>query len=332
MNSLNLRLFILSLLAIAAASTTASLSAQDKDGTFNLLVENDVLAGVDKHYTSGLQISYLSSPNALPKKFRTALSIIPGIDDNERMRAGIQLGHSIFTPNDIETSELLKDERPYAAWAYAGFAVVSENDVAVDTWMLSVGKVGPAAKGQTIQNNFHDRIGAPEALGWENQIEDTNAASVVYEHRWRNLWQTDRARFGVDINPHLGFSVGNLTNYVNGGVTLRIGNDLRNGFAPPRIRPSLPGSSYFSPRDDFAWYLFAGVDYRRVESNLLLEGETPFGRNNIDAEKYVRDAQAGFVVSFSKTRFTFSFVRRSKEFRQQMEPDEFGSVSISYKL
>ncbi|MCA1854285.1 MAG: lipid A deacylase LpxR family protein, partial [Beggiatoa sp.] len=30
------------------------------EGTFNLLVENDRFAGTDRHYTNGLQLSYLS--------------------------------------------------------------------------------------------------------------------------------------------------------------------------------------------------------------------------------------------------------------------------------
>lgn len=321
-------------ITLAAFLCTASpiTTAQTKDGTLTFLIENDTFAGVDKHYTSGVQASYLTSPSGLPKKWRQALSIIPGINDNERMRAGIQVGHSIFTPNDIETDSLLRDERPYAAWAYGGLAVVSETDDTVDTWLLSLGRIGPSAKGETIQKNVHELIDSVEPKGWDNQIKNINVGSLVYEHRWRNLWQTQRSRFGIDVNPHVGFSVGNLTNYINTGVTLRVGNDLRNGFAPPRIRPSLPGSSYFSPRDDFAWYVFAGVDFRRVESNILLEGSTNFGRNNIAAERYVRDAQAGFVISFSEIRFTFSYIRRSKEFDKQSNADEFGSISMSFKI
>lgn len=213
-----------------ASSVTA---AQTKDGTLTVLVENDTIAGVDKHYTSGVQVSYLTSPSGLSEKWKNAFSVIPGVNDNERMRVGFQAGHSIFTPNDIQTDDLLRNERPYAAWAYGGFAVVSETDDTVNTWLLNLGRIGPSAKGEAIQNSVHELVGAARAEGWDNQLEDTTVASLVYEHRWRNLWQTERSRFGVDVNSHLGFSFGNLTNYVNAGVTVRVGNDLQNGFAPP---------------------------------------------------------------------------------------------------
>ena len=62
--------------------------------------------------------------------------------------------------------------------------------------------------------------------------------------------------------------------YLEVGATLRIGNDLPNDYGAPRIRPSLPGSNFFLPRDNFGWYLFAGAGGRAVAYNIFLDGNT----------------------------------------------------------
>jgi hypothetical protein len=210
--------------------------------------------------------------------------------------------------------------------------VVAETAEGLDTWLLNLGVVGPSAQGEEVQNRVHELIGSPEAEGWDNQIKNQFAGALIYEHRWRNLWQSDAIGLGVDVSPHAGFSLGNVGTYGNGGVTLRFGNDLHNDFGPPRIRPSLPGSGYFAPRDGFAWYAFVGVDARVIGYNVLLEGDTREGRNEIDIKPLVADAQAGLVVIFRRVRLGYTYVYRTKEFDGQEDPDRFGSLSLSVKF
>lgn len=306
--------------------------AEETRGTWNLIVENDSFTGTDRDYTSGVQLSYLSAEDRLPNWLRAAAALLPAIDAEAGLRAGFQFGHAIFTPRDIERSEFLAEQRPYSGWLYGGVAVVAETEARLDTWLLNLGVVGQSARGEELQNNLHRLIGSPEAKGWDNEIKDRFAGALIYERRWRNLWQSGVSGYGVDLNPHLGFSLGSVGSYINAGLTLRIGNDLRNDFGPPRIRPSLPGSGYFTPRDDFAWYLFAGIDSRAVGYNLFLEGNTAAGRGDVDVKRLVGDAQAGLVVMLSGLRLSYTYVYRGREFEQQDEASKFGSLALSFKF
>lgn len=323
------------LTAIALAAlvcTSAAAKVNDRPGTWNLIVENDSFTGTDRNYTSGVQLSYLSGPEKVPSWLRRAAVLFPNIDDNSKLRAGFTLGHSIFTPTEITQPLLIEDDRPYASYLYGGVAVVLETDERLDTWLLNLGIVGPSARGEETQNGLHRKIGSPEAEGWANQLQDRAAGALISERRWRNLWEDDVFRYGIDINPHVGFSLGNTNTYLNGGVTVRLGNDLTNDFGPPRIRPSLPGSAYFEPRDGFAWYFFAGIDVRAVAYNGFLERRPETGETQVDPETWVADAQAGFVLMWRRARISYTYIYRTDEFEQQLEPDQFGSLAFSVKL
>ena len=184
-----------------------------------------------------------------------------------------------------------------------------------------------------MQNGFHDVIDSAHAKGWDNQLEDEFGYQLLYEHRWRNIGGNKRVGpLQVDFSPHVGFSLGNIATYANAGITLRIGTDLKNDFGVPRIRPSLPGSAFFQPRDGFGWYVFAGVDARAVAYNMFLDGDAATYDVEIDKETFVYDGQAGLAILWRKFRFAYTYVIRSHEFKGQEQPDRFGSVGLTFRF
>lgn len=305
---------------------------QQPRGTLSLLVENDKFTGTDRHYTNGVQLSYLSAKDDVPRWLRATAQYLPGIQESAALRTGYVLGHSIFTPDNIAAIEPLPDERPYAGWLYGGVALVAETENRLDTWELDLGIVGPSARGEEVQNSFHDIIGADEAAGWDNQLDDEFGYALIYERKWRNLWEHRRSGFGVDMIPHVGGSLGNVGTYLNVGATFRFGNDLPNDFGAPRIRPSLPGSNFFLPRDNFGWYLFVGIDGRAVAYNIFLDGNTHKDSLSVDKEVLVGDLQGGLVFNLGWARLAYTYVYRSREYEEQDEPDRFGSIGLSVKF
>lgn len=321
---------------LAGMALAPACSFADDNGAFTFLWENDVIAGTDHRYTNGLEFSYLSVENHLWDWFRTGSSVLPGVDRNDDLRVGLSLGQQIFTPDDTDATQPLPDQRPYAGWLYLGVAVVAEHGGGkeLDTWLLNLGVVGPSAQGEEVQNGFHDWIGDGDAHGWDNQLEDTFGYQLLYEHRWRNIWNEVK-EFGplqFDLSPHIGFSLGNVATYANAGLTLRIGNDLGGDYGVPRIRPSLPGSAFFEPVDGFGWYLFAGVDARVVAYNIFLEGDASTYDVNLDKETFVYDGQAGLAVIWRRFRFAYTYVIRSEEYKGQDRPDRFGSVGMTFRF
>lgn len=303
-------------LRAAEGSRTDSKPAPDREGTFNFNLENDEIAGTDRHYTNGLEISYLSAP----------------MQRNANWRFGVALGHQLYTPNDTDTTLPQPDDRPYAGYLYGGVALLVDHGNQLDSFVVNVGTIGPDAKGEDLQNSVHRIIDSDRSNGWGNQLDNELTYQLVYEHRWRGVLQTSGGFLGADLSPHLGGSVGNVAGYANAGLTLRLGNDLRDDYGVPRIRPSLPGSAFFTPDDDFGWYAFVGVDGRYVWQNIFLDGNGYGNSLSVDKKRYVYDVQAGLAVTFRRVRLAYTYVYRSKEFRTQTSPDRFGAVSVSARF
>jgi lipid A 3-O-deacylase len=305
---------------------------EEPEGTFNVLVENDKFAGTDRHYTNGLQFSYLSPRDTVPSFLKAFAAVLPGIPEGSALRAGYVLGHNIYTPDDTAAREPLPDQRPYAGWLYGGLAVLGETEDTLSTWELDVGVVGSSAQGEEVQNAFHDLLGADDANGWDNELDDEPGVALIYERKWRNLAEFRESGFGIDLTPHLGGSLGNVGTYLNTGITLRFGKDLSNDFGPPRIRPSLPGSGFFVPRNTFGWYLFAGVDGRAIAYNIFLDGNADGDSLSVDKEPLVADIQVGGVVTIGWLHLAYTHVYRTQEFEEQDRGDRFGAISLSAKF
>jgi lipid A 3-O-deacylase len=198
--------------------------------------------------------------------------------------------------------------------------------------LLNVGIVGPDAKGEDLQRSVHELLGSHQSYGWANQLGNELAGQLVYERRWRGLLQTRGGGLGLELTPHAGASAGNVATYANAGATLRFGNDLRNDYGVPRIRPSLPGTAFFEPRDGFGWYVFAGVDGRATAYNIFLDGNTSRDSLSVDRKPFTVDLQAGAALIIRRVRLSYTYVLRSKEYETQTEADKFGSVSVSVRF
>jgi hypothetical protein len=82
------------------------------EGTFSSLIENDTIAGTDRHYTNGLEFSYLSDQDAVAESLRDGLAVMPGFGRKDVPRYGITFGQQIFTPKDTDATAPLPNERP----------------------------------------------------------------------------------------------------------------------------------------------------------------------------------------------------------------------------
>lgn len=326
-----IRLTVIAGFFILATATVNAQQYRDQ-GTLGFLVENDKFTGTDEHYTNGVELTYLTAKDDVPQWLRSAAVYLPGVRESAALRTGYVLGQSIFTPSNTLSPAPVPNERPYAGWLYGGLALVAEDDGRLDTWELQLGIVGPSARGEEVQNSFHDLIGSDEAAGWDNQLHDEFGYALIYERKWRNLLEHQGTGLGVDVTPYVGGSLGNVGTYLEVGATLRIGNDLPNDYGAPRIRPSLPGSNFFLPRDNFGWYLFAGAGGRAVAYNIFLDGNTDGNSLGVDRKPFVGELQAGLVTSIGWARLAYTYVLRTREFDGQDKPDRFGSVGISFKF
>ncbi len=329
---------LFSLLVSIIPVTTAD--AQYSKGTYTFEFENDRIANTDRHYTAGFRFSWVSEPKEDdPAWVRDILTELYPFADLREGRVGLSFGQSMFTPENTQTTALVRDDRPYVGWLYGGISVHAETksiqptpgpDV-LDTVELDIGVVGPAAFGEQVQNTVHRLIGVATAKGWNNQLDNEPGIMLIGERKWR----TNPVRaLGLEFDaiPHVGGSLGNIMTFANAGATLRFGQDLDVDYGPPRIQPSLSGLGAIERDRGFAWYVFAGAEGRIVARNIFLDGNTFSSSHSVDREIFVGDAQFGIAAIYEGVRFAFTQVYRTKEFEGQSQADRFGAISLSVRF
>lgn len=329
----------------AGVNLSGAAEANEHGAIWGVQYENDSLsqlANTDRHYTGGFRISRLSAPGSIPA-WLAPLEAIPSIftDQSEpaSRRWSLTVQQTLFTPDRISDTALIVDDRPFAAWLSLGLTVQSvrespDGSGREDIIGVEFGMVGPSAQGEPIQNAIHDAIGASPANGWGNQLNDEAGLQFYFERKWRSAHiHADHAkRFEIDAIPRMAFSLGNIMTDISVGGTVRFGQNLANDFAPPRIRPGLPGSGGFSRSGILDWYLFAGAEGRFVARNIFLDGNNFSDSHSVKRIPFVAEAQAGLAIIFSDFRLTYTQTFISREFEQQKEWDHFGAITLGVKF
>jgi len=250
----------------------------------------------------------------------------------------LSFGQNIYTPEDTQTTAYQPDDRPYAAWLYGGVALhVLRPDgfggraPRLDVFELDIGVVGPSARGEQVQNGFHDIIGVPQAQGWDNQIHDEPGVNLVYERRYRfsTAAADERKGWAADFIPHGGFSLGNVFTYANAGAEIRGGWGLPADFGSSLIRPT-GDSNPDGVRAPFGVFLFGAFDARAVARDITLDGNTFEDSPSIDKEPFVADLYAGVGISTPYCQIRYAQAWRTEEFEGQDGGHTFGSLSVTF--
>ena len=322
---------------IVSAGNTAH--AADNSGRISLIEDND------RHYTQGLRLSYLSgtvsSGGYWDDPFTFLSRNTPVFSGSDRKRKyGLILGQSIFTPTNTHTAAPQVRDRPYAAWLYTGVSLLQENKQpdhnTLENFELQVGTVGRWALGSVAQNDYHQFINIRPALGWQNELKNEPGLIATYERKWR-FQQPIYGNLAVDAIPEFGVSAGNILTYGQGGILLRLGQNLGADYGPAHIRPSLSGTDWFDADQldgNLGWYIFAGTQGRAVAHNVFLDGNTFSQSAHVEKKPLVADFMVGASIFWSDAvRFDFSVIQRTDEFfGQSGHPDRFGGVNLTFKF
>jgi len=304
-------------------------------GTYSATFENDIFGGTDRNYTNGVRIGYLSERNALPLWGRWARAGLGWLSDADDWYVSYAVGQNIYTPEDISLPEPPPGARPYAGFLYASFGVVADTGDQLDTVALEVGIVGESSLAEEVQSTVHEVIGAEDPRGWDTQVRDEPAFRLLWERKYRFLYDFDPGIFGlqVDAAPHLAVALGNVDTSVQAGATVRIGDRLDDTYGPPRIRPAVSGPGFFDGSDGFGWYLYGSAAARAVGYNMFLQGNAfRDGVDGVAPNRVVADVQAGVALQFSRVELTYTHVFRTEEFAGQDGFAQFGSINARLRF
>jgi hypothetical protein len=318
--------------AAAAKEPQNQKEKSSEAGTFNLVVENDLFVGEDRDYTNGVQISWTTGPDATPSWAIDVARWLPLFADDGDIRLNFGIGQNIYTPRDITLRDPPADDRPYAGWLYGSIGLMDKTATRLDQLQLQIGMVGPASLAENSQTWIHGIINSANPRGWDHQINNEPGLVITYLRSWRALVVEDIWGFSFDATPHLGGAVGNVFTYANGGATFRLGWNMPDDYAPPRIEPAVPISGFFEPRADFGFYFFATLDGRAVARNIFLDGNTFRDSRSVDKDILVGEAQLGIALAIRSARLGYTYAFRSPEFSGQHNGDRFGAVTLSLRF
>ena len=295
---------------------------------FQFYEENDVFAfknTSDRHYTQGLRVTRTLDPATNPQWLldlsqrlcrRCTFSFEPVL------HAGI--GQSIYTPSHTKIAAPQTFDRPWAGWLYVTtiLDLTEQGSDPKKREMIEVdlGIVGPGAGAARAQSTIHKLIGSAKPLGWHNQIGNQPGINIIYLHNRRV--GTDRADFVWDA----GGDLGNVQTYATAGVVGRLGYNI-TGFPGSPLAATAGGRS---PRKTFEAYVFAGGDGRAVLHNIFITG----GDSQIDPKRLVFDTRVGGSLRWRSVRFTYNYVRRTREFTSPAPlqgTHDFGSFAIAWE-
>lgn len=324
-----------------------SLTKKNNGSALSLYIENDSRnvggPGSDQNYTNGIKLSYIYAENKIPSWSKPLIDWNDYLKErlkNSETNYGISLAQQIYTPNDTQTSTLIKNDRPYAGWLYVGFMARFNTSAHSDFLELDIGVVGPEAMGEKVQNEFHKLIGKETAKGWDNQINTEPGFQLAYQQRLKFYdLKFGSDRMIVDVIPYYGAAVGNIFIGAHAGGIIRIGNKLADDFGPTRLSSGdgdaavhTDAETDYNLNSEPRIYGFAGAKGSLIGRDIFLDGNTFRDSHRVTKRAIVTETELGIGIEWARISAVWRFVVRSPQFVEKDRFTSFASISINYYL
>jgi len=304
----------------------------DPASIYTIQIENDAFSipGTDRYYTSGERFGYVGPTGALPSGLA---SLGHSVFGQGSQRLEIDLQQEIFTPTDTQVYNPNPDDRPYAGQLSLHGTIIQDTATTRSLLQASIGVVGPAALGQSVQNGFHSIIGDTPNKGWHYQLHNEPTLDFMAGR----IWRYDLASYGdgaleVQALPQATAQVGNSEIYAQGGAILRIGSGLDSDFGPAVMQPAMTGMDAYTPTQTFVWYVFGGALGRLVAHDMLVQGNDFQSSRGVALTPYQADLEVGAAFMFYGVRVTASEIFETPEFHHEAPAFQYGSVALSARF
>jgi hypothetical protein len=239
----------------------------------------------------------------------------------------ITLNQQMYTPEDIEATELVPDDRPYAGWL---FVRLQSSDRTKNNLIISgieVGVVGPAALAEELQDVVHEWTDSTPPQGWDNQLQNELGINII--HLRAHNWRWDSAKIDQEIVAHTGGSLGNVNTHAEVGGLYRIGINIPDDMAASFLGNSALGTSEINQK--YSVYLFTAATGRYVLQDIFLDGNTFKDSHSVEKENLVGALKAGIVVGIKGLELGYAASVVTKQFEEQNGAAHNGVVFIRFK-
>jgi hypothetical protein len=141
---------------------------------------NDFVFMTDRYFSDGLEFNFY---NPAISKLPIRHILLPSQNADYSWQ-GVTLVQNFYTPDDLKTTEVVKDDRPYASYLMLGQRKISlyQSKLIKIQSEFKIGLLGKFSGGETIQNGIHIILPPSEpANGWHNQINSDLAINYFAE-------------------------------------------------------------------------------------------------------------------------------------------------------
>jgi hypothetical protein len=315
-----------------AAHAQSQIPPDDPGSIITIQTENDAFSipGTDRYYTAGDRFGYVTPTGDVP-------GFIAGFGDNlfgeGTQRLEFDLQQVIYTPANTQAYDPNPHDRPYAGQLALHTSLIQDTDLTRSIAQVSIGDVGPAALGQSVQNGFHDIIGDSSNKGWRYQLHNEPTLDVFGGRIWRyDLASFDSGAFGVQALPQFTAQLGNSEIFAQTGAIVRIGSGLDSDFGPAVIEPAMTGLDAYTPTQPFVWYIFAGALGRVVAHDMLVQGNDFQSSRGVPLTPLQGDLEIGGAIMVYGVRVTATEIFESPEFHNEAPAFQYGSIAISARF
>lgn len=311
-------------------------------GTMFLSVDNDLFNGSDDHYSSGVQVGWVSgylndyAEAPVPSCLVRPLRALPRVNKEGRQRfISYSLSHRIFTPNDISDSNLIPDDMPYSGLLLTTLTAGAQDAQRMDAFSVIAGLVGPSAMGERVQRAVHRAIGSAEPRGWDHQLRDEPLLNFDYEHRWRMATFGARQGWGGDVIGQAALAVGNLLTNATLGIGARWGWRVSDDFGlPPQFfgEETIGSRPFTTSRGSNGAWLFVLVNGSAFANAIFWEGNTFEESHSISYDRAIARAYTGVRIRSGPWGASFAVVATTVPWNNpdRKTAQRYGRLGITY--
>lgn len=215
------------------------------------------------------------------------------------------LSQEIYTPSDIEETDISKFDRPYASFLGINFQHIVTGQDWIFNFVYSFGITGENAGGEWLQNLFHSTAATDSRIAsWEGQINNnfTNNCYFKYLKEWVLYSNPFNVYFAIVPSAAIGIK----DVYLQNDFVLYIGK-----------RNSTLNTSAYKQLGLLKNELFLGIKagYRYVSHNTMLEGNL-IGDSSVflvEALNHLLLLQTDFYLRRGRTDIVLSYNYSSSE-------------------
>ncbi len=339
----------IALLSMAFLANVGTLLSENR-GSYTFQLDNDLFANTDKDYTNGARLSYITDDRKrsdftdmeawLASVQRRAPDVITGFYSPEEpvYNYGVSLTQLMFTPNDFNAFEPPPGEHPYVGWLALGFSLHAKDSNAINSVELSLGLTGKNAFAETTQDFVHSVRDIPKFNGWDSQVPSELTLNLFFTQK-RRLFRDapSDTLFSIDGFSQWGLALGNYKTAFDFGFIARAGINLPTDVSDPRLGPTSYSHNIFDREKDrvrdCSVYGVVGAKATASSHEISLDGPVFRGFDmGIDKRPFTGETYLGGAIRWRNWEISYVHTFRSREFDEQLNGPQFGSLSLRHQF